>query len=42
MIATLKAFFAWSAVGFIVILFAAAYVGRWSIAEIKRALGIID
>lgn len=32
----------WAALGFVVVLFACAYIGRWTIHEIKRALGVRD
>lgn len=38
--AALKLLFQWAAIGFVVLFFAAAYVGRWSIHEIKQLLGV--
>ena len=38
---TLKALFQYAALGFVVALFACAYIGRWTIAEVKRALGVL-
>lgn len=40
MIQAIKSFLQYAALGFVVTMFACAYIGRWTVAEVKRWLGV--
>ena len=40
MIAAAKTFLQYAALGFVVTMIACAYIGRWTVGEVKRALGV--
>jgi hypothetical protein len=39
-LAAAKSFLQYAALGFVISMIACAYIGRWTVGEVKRALGV--